>query len=151
MHDHGGAAQSGRRRGDLRAAQHDAWHDEAPHHFEVGSKLVVACAAQVAQPRPGCQPHCTFEKLEALLDCHYAGKAEGFVEADWSDADRHLILYLRPLGRGAVLYNTLGHCRGHWDFRPMMDYYPQVERCSWEKPEFYELLRRGLRWCLGEL
>ena len=86
-----------------------------------------------------------------LLDCHYAGKALGFIEADWDDADRHLIMYLRPLGKGAVLYNTLGHCRGHWDMRPAMDYYPEVERCSWEKPEYYEPLRRSLRWCLGEL
>lgn len=91
------------------------------------------------------------EKLEVLLDTHYAGKAEGFVEADWDDADRHAVMYLRPLGQGAVLYNTLGHCRGHWDMRPVMDYYPQIERCSWERPEYYELLRRGLRWCLGEL
>jgi hypothetical protein len=29
-----------------------------------------------------------------------------------------------------------------------MDYYPQVERCSWEKPQYYELLRRGIRWGL---
>ena len=97
-----------------------------------------------------CEYH-DFEKLEALLDCQYTGRAEGFLEADWSDADRHLVLYIRPLGRGAVLYNTLGHCRGHWDFRPVMDYYPRVERCSWEKPQYYELLRRGIRWCLGEL
>ena len=57
-------------------------------------------------------------------------------------------MYLRPLGRGAVLYNTLGHCRGHYDMRPVMDYYPQVERGSWELPQYYELLRRGIAWCL---
>ena len=91
------------------------------------------------------------EALTPLLDTHYAGEAAGFVEVDWSDADRHLVMYIRPLGRGAVLYNTLGHCRGHYDMRPAMDYYPQIERCSWEKPAFYELLRRGLRWCLGEI
>ncbi len=88
------------------------------------------------------------DELIPLLSTHYAGDAAGFVESDWSDADEHLIMYLRPLGQGAVLYNTLGHCRGHWDMRPAMDYYPQVERCSWEKPEYYELLRRSLRWCL---
>lgn len=91
------------------------------------------------------------EKLEVLLDCQYSGKAAGFVEGDWDDADRHAVLYLRPFGEGAVLYNTLGHCRGHWDMQPAMDYYPQIERCSWEKPEYHELLRRGLRWCLREL
>lgn len=89
--------------------------------------------------------------LTPLLDTHYSGDAAGFVESDWSDADRHLVMYIRPLGEGAVLYNTLGHCRGHYDMRPAMDYFPNVERCSWEKPAFYELLRRGIRWCLGEL
>ena len=78
-------------------------------------------------------------------------KAAGFIEDNWEGDDRRLIMYIRPLGKGAVLYNTLGHCRGHYDFRPMMDYYPAVERCSWEKPEYYELLRRNLRWCLHEL
>jgi len=91
------------------------------------------------------------EKLVPLLETHYAGKAAGFKEADWDDADRHLVMYLRPLGEGAVLYNTLGHCRGHYDMKPVMDYYPQIERCSWEHPEYYELLRRSLRWCLGEI
>ncbi len=97
-----------------------------------------------------CEYH-DFEKLDVLLDTHYAGTAEGFVESDWGDADRHLVMYLRPLGEGAVLYNTLGHCRGHYDMRPAMDWYPEIERCSWEKPEYYELLRRSLRWCLREL
>ena len=91
------------------------------------------------------------EKLHSLLETQYSGDAKGFLEDDWSDADRHLVMYLRPLGDGAVLYNTLGHCRGHYDMQPVMDYYPQIERCSWEKPEYYELLRRGLRWCLREL
>ncbi len=91
------------------------------------------------------------EQLQVLLDTHYAGDAEGFTENDWRDADRHPVMYLRPLGKGAVLYNTLGHCRGHFDMRPAMDYYPEIERCSWNLPVFYELLRRSIRWCLGEL
>ena len=90
------------------------------------------------------------DRLVALLDTHYSGSAAGFVESDWSSAGRHLISYLRPLGRGAVLYNTLGHCRGHYDMRPVMDWYPRVERCSWERPQYHELLRRGIRWALGE-
>ena len=32
---------------------------------------------------------------------------------------------------------------------PVMDYYPRIERCSWEKPEYHELLRRAIRWSLG--
>jgi type 1 glutamine amidotransferase len=91
------------------------------------------------------------ERLIPLLETSYAGMAEGFSVADWTEAARHLVMYLRPLGDGAVLYNTLGHCRGHYDMRPAMDYYPKVERCSWELPQYYELLRRGIRWCLGEI
>jgi hypothetical protein len=91
------------------------------------------------------------ERLVPLLDTQYRGSAAGFVESDWSKADRHLVSYLRPFGRGAVLYNTLGHCRGHWDMQPVMDWYPRVERCSWERPQYAELLRRGIRWALGAL
>ena len=46
----------------------------------------------------------------------------------------------------AVLYLTLGHCRGHYDMQPMIEYYPQVERCAWNLPVFYDLLRRGIAW-----
>ena len=90
------------------------------------------------------------ESLEVLLHTHWQGDATGFAEADWNETDdEHLIQYLRPLGEGAVLYNSLGHCRGHWDMVPVVPYYPQVERCSWEKPQYHELLRRGIRWCMG--
>lgn len=91
------------------------------------------------------------EQLVPLLDTHYCGDAKGFVESDWSRAERHLVSYLRPFGKGAVLYNTLGHCRGHFDMRPVMDVYPRIERCSWERPQYYELLRRGIRWAIGEV
>ncbi|MEE2768635.1 MAG: ThuA domain-containing protein [Actinomycetota bacterium] len=91
------------------------------------------------------------EALEVLLHTHWLGEATGFQEADWTGGpEEHLIQYLRPLGGGAVLYNTLGHCRGHWDMTPLVDYYPKVERCSWEKPQYYELLRRAIRWGLGQ-
>lgn len=88
--------------------------------------------------------------LQPLLHTTWRGEATGFAEADWTDGpERHLVQYLRPLGDGAVLYNTLGHCRGHWDMAPIVDYYPKVERCSWEKPQYHELLRRAIRWSLG--
>lgn len=91
------------------------------------------------------------DDLQVLLHTHWNGEARGFAESDWTDTDaEHLIQYLRPWGEGAVLYNMLGHCRGHWDMKPVLDYYPQIERCSWEKPQYYELLRRALRWALGE-
>ena len=58
-------------------------------------------------------------------------------------------MYRRPLGRGCVLYLTLGHCRGHYDMvappvrRQLL---AQAQRGAWEVAEFYELLRRGLSW-----
>jgi len=89
--------------------------------------------------------------LEPLLHTTWSGEATGFAEADWASADpNHLVMYLRPLGQGAVLYNTLGHCRGHYDMVPLMDYYPRVERCSWEQPAYHELLRRSIRWACGD-
>ena len=91
------------------------------------------------------------DALTPLMVTNYSGDAGSFVDTDWSSDDEQLCVYLRPLGDGAVLYNTLGHCRGHYDMRPIIDYYPSVDRCSWEKPEYYELLRRGIRWCIGEL
>lgn len=93
--------------------------------------------------------------LHTLLHTRWSGSAKGFAEHDWTatEADgspaRHRVMYLRPLGDGAVLYNTLGHCRGHWDMVPVVPYYPRIERGSWEQPAYHELLRRSLRWALG--
>jgi type 1 glutamine amidotransferase len=88
--------------------------------------------------------------LTPLLQTSYRGDARGFVDGDWNDRDTdHLVMYLRPLGDGGVLYNTLGHCRGHYDMVPLKQYYPNVDRCSWDLPVFYELLRRSLRWARG--
>lgn len=90
------------------------------------------------------------DNLHPLLHTTWTGEATGFAEADWTTGDpMHLVMYLRPLGRGEVLYNTLGHCRGHFDMKPVLDYYPRIERCSWDKPAYYELLRRSLRWARG--
>jgi len=75
----------------------------------------------------------------------------GFADSDWTTTDpTQLVMYLRPLGDGAVLYNTLGHCRSHYDMTPVKQYYPNVDRCSWELPVFHELLRRSLRWARGQ-
>ena len=91
--------------------------------------------------------------LVPLLHTIWSGEATGFAEADWRAEtrgfDEHLVMYLRELGAGAVLYNTLGHCRGHYDMVPRLAYYPRIERGSWEEPQYYELLRRGIRWSLG--
>ena len=86
-----------------------------------------------------------YGKLHVLLETEFEGEATGFVEANWPKA-KHPVFYLHPIGQGAVLYLTLGHCRGHYDMQPLMDFYPQPEKGSWELPVFYDLLRRGLAW-----
>lgn len=84
--------------------------------------------------------------IESLLETRFTGNAPGFTDLEWPDDDPRLVMYLHPVGQGCVLYLTLGHCRGKWDMRPLMDEYPVVERGAWELPVFHELLRRGLRW-----
>lgn len=85
--------------------------------------------------------------LQPLLQTTYSGTARGFARSDWTGGDpTHLVMYVRRLGDGAVLYNTLGHCRGHYDMVPLKAYYPKVDRCAWELPVFTELLRRSLQW-----
>jgi type 1 glutamine amidotransferase len=84
--------------------------------------------------------------LEMLLHTEYEGEAAGFVEDQWSGDKPHPVYYIHRVGDGQVLYLNLGHCRGHYDMQPMVDYYPNIERGSWDKPEYYELLRRGIRY-----
>ena len=82
-----------------------------------------------------------------LLHTHYNGKAQdGFVEEDWFSDEARPVMYLHQHGKGEVLYNTLGHCRSKFDMQPLVEEYPQIERCAWESPVYYELLRRGIRW-----
>jgi type 1 glutamine amidotransferase len=76
-----------------------------------------------------------------------------------ADQDHWLVSDVEPFDTDDELYlmeyhdraslHTLGHCRGHWDMEPLAAYYPVIERCSWEKPQYYELLRRAIRWTLG--
>lgn len=87
----------------------------------------------------------TYGPLRVLLQTQFAGEATGFAQASWPAAS-HPVFYLKSHGKGAVLYLTLGHCRGHYDLQPLMDYWPTVDRCSWDLPVFHELLRRGLQW-----
>lgn len=86
--------------------------------------------------------------LHMLLDTRFTGKATNWVEEQWDDDDPRPVYYLNKVGSGEVLYLTLGHCRGHYDMQPMIDYYPVVERGSWEVPEYYQLLRRGIKYCV---
>ncbi len=85
-------------------------------------------------------------QLHTLLETRFVGEATGFVLADWPDDVSHPVYYINKVGNGEVLYLNLGHCRGHYDMEPVLDYFSDVQRGAWEKPEFVELLRRGLRW-----
>ena len=119
----------------------DHWLVEGIESFETDDELYL------------CE-HADRDALVPLLHTTWSGDARGFVEHDWTVADgvdpeQHLVMYLRPLGEGAVLYNTLGHCRGHYDMVPVVDYYPNIERGSWNVPAYYDLLRRSIRWARG--
>jgi uncharacterized protein len=82
-----------------------------------------------------------------LLHTHFNGRAQrGFAEREWFSDEPRPVLYLHGHGQGEVLYFTLGHCRGRYDMQPYVAEYPNVERCSWESPVFYEILARGIRW-----
>jgi type 1 glutamine amidotransferase len=88
--------------------------------------------------------------VTTLLETRWGGKTPGFTPAEWPDETRP-VMYLREVGKGQVLYLTLGHCRGHFDMRPALDWWPTVERGSWELSVYRELLRRGLAWAKREV
>jgi len=83
--------------------------------------------------------------LHVLLDTECTEPGTGFVEAEDAPG-RYPVFYIKRHGAGAVLYLTLGHCRGHYDLQPMLDWWPTVDRCAWDLPVFYGLLRRGIDW-----
>jgi uncharacterized protein len=87
----------------------------------------------------------THGKLEVLLETEFGGDGTGFVEHKWAK-QKHPVFYIHPLGKGAVLYLTLGHCRGHYDLQPLADWWPSVDRCAWDLPVYHTLLRRGIEW-----
>ena len=86
-----------------------------------------------------------------LLHTEWTGTTEGFTHSDWQNDPVRPCMYLRPYGEGEVLYLTLGHCRGKYDMQPHIEEYPEPEFGAWKTPEYYELLRRGLRWAMGTL
>jgi len=92
----------------------------------------------------------TTAEIETLMLTRFTGEATGFVDSQWQDAEVP-ILYRRKHGRGEVVYCTLGHCRGHYDVQVFTPFWPHPERCAWNYPIYHELLRRSLRWAMGEL
>jgi len=92
--------------------------------------------------------YCEFHKdAEVLLESRYTSPATGYVRSEWPEDVARPQLTLRPFGKGAVLYLTLGHCRGRYDLQPLMDEC-SIQRCAWDEPVYYELLRRGIRWAM---
>lgn len=87
----------------------------------------------------------THGDLHVLLETECTGEGTGFVEAAAAPGT-HPVMYIKAHGRGAVLYNTLGHCRSHYDLQPLLDWWPSIDRCAWDLPVFYDLLRRGIGW-----
>lgn len=87
----------------------------------------------------------TTAEIDTLLQTRFEGEATGFVDHTWPETVVP-ILYTRDMGKGRIVYNALGHCRGHYDLPGMQDFYPVPERCSWNYPVYYELLRRGISW-----
>ena len=99
------------------------------------------------------EPYCCelFGELEVLLEARYSSEWMTDLPDEWDDPDRAMPqMYLKGLGKGEVLYLTLGHCCGKFDMQPIMEEC-DVARGSWERPVYYELLRRGLRWGVGEV
>lgn len=83
--------------------------------------------------------------LHVLLDTECTVEGRNFAEGDEAPGV-HPVMYIKARGQGGVLYNTLGHCRGHYDMQPMLDWWPSVDRCAWNLPVFHELLQRGIAW-----
>lgn len=88
-----------------------------------------------------------FEDVEVLLQTTWGGECKGFV-VDEVPERVHPIMYRKAHGDGEILYLTLGHARSKYDMQPMVDVYPKMERGAWTVPDYYELLRRGLRWSM---
>lgn len=87
----------------------------------------------------------TTAKIETLLQTRFEGEATGFTAGTWPETVVP-VLYTRDIGNGRIVYNALGHCRGHYDLPGIQDFYPVPERCSWNFPVYFDLLRRGIAW-----
>jgi type 1 glutamine amidotransferase len=84
--------------------------------------------------------------IDVLLETTYVGPTTG-VPAHWDDETPQPVLYIRRLGRGSIVYLTLGHASERKDIQPTVDDdLGAVERCSWEVPEFSEILERAFEW-----
>ena len=85
--------------------------------------------------------------IDVLMAADFDGECPDFADAPRRQ-DAVPILYQRQVGAGSILYCTLGHCRGHYDLRPLAGYWPHPQRCAWNYPIFTEILRRAIRWAM---
>ena len=67
--------------------------------------------------------------IDILLHTSFTGTCPEFRDAHW-DEPQVPVLYERRIGQGGVLYLTLGHCRGHYDLRPLAGFWPHPQRCG---------------------
>ncbi len=91
----------------------------------------------------------TTADIHTLMHTRFDGEATGFVQDKWDNAVVP-VLYIRDIGEGRIVYNALGHCRGHYDLPGMQDFYPHKEMCAWNYDVYYDLLRRGIGWAMRE-
>ena len=89
----------------------------------------------------------TTAEIDILMQTDFEGEAPGFLSEKWNRTTLP-VLYTRSVGKGGIVYNTLGHCRGHYDLQGMRDYYPHKEICAWNYDVYYELLRRSFVWAM---
>lgn len=89
----------------------------------------------------------TTADIDLLMQTRFEGEATGFIDGKWEETVVP-ILYTRDIGKGRIVYNTLGHCRGHYDLPGMADFYPHPEKCAWNYDVYYDLLRRGIAWAM---
>ena len=89
--------------------------------------------------------------IDVLLEATYVGPTTG-TPALWHDETPQPVLYIRRLGRGSIVYLTLGHASGRRDVGSMVDDdLGAVERCSWEVPEFLGILKRAFEWAWSDI
>jgi uncharacterized protein len=89
----------------------------------------------------------TTAPIHTLMQTTFEGEATGFTQSQWGKTTVP-ILYTRDIGVGQIVYNALGHCRGHYDLPGMVDFYPHKEMCAWNYDVYYDLLRRTIAWAM---
>jgi type 1 glutamine amidotransferase len=86
------------------------------------------------------------DDIDVLLETTYVGPTTG-VPVHWDDDTPQPVLYIRRLGSGSIVYLTLGHVSERRDIQLTNDDdLGAVERCSWEVPEFLEIMDRAFEW-----